>query len=123
VLIEVPHHDRDCNSSKKDLIVVEPEPPGDEIQTRIDVLYGAIECGLDLGTRLLMKVLELLAGGDGGTPGILTCFSADTCQKALLGSVLYRTTASPTVPALSSTRIKCRFRLKDAFGYLHALPL
>ena len=62
-LVEIARHHRHTEAAKEHLVVVETQPPADEIEARIDVLRRAGQRVLDLGGALLVQVLELRLPG------------------------------------------------------------
>ena len=57
-LVEIAHHHRHAEATKEHLVVVETQPPADEIEARVDVFRRTGERVLYLGGTLLMQVLE-----------------------------------------------------------------
>ena len=65
-LVEIAHHHRHSESAEKDLVVVQAQPPTDQVQARVDVLDRPLKSVLDLLRALVVQVLELRLAGQCG---------------------------------------------------------
>lgn len=65
-LVEVADHYGDGETPEEDARMIEPEPPGDEVEAMVDLFGGAGQPGLDRLGGLVVKELELGFAGKHG---------------------------------------------------------
>jgi len=57
--VQVTHHDRHAEAAEEDLVVIQSQPPADQVQAGVDVLDRALQTLLDLDRILFVQILEL----------------------------------------------------------------
>ena len=66
VLVHVANHHRHAEAAEEHLVMIEPEPAGDQVQRRIDVFVGALQPVLDIERALVVQIAELGFAGENG---------------------------------------------------------